>query len=84
MAHNTLDELESLHQTGIVHEYWHHFERWRSHILLEGTRFSDKDFIDSFISGLKGEIKSFVLAFKHESLDAALEYALYIENATDI
>jgi hypothetical protein len=51
--------------------------------LIEGRRFSERDFIDSFISGLKGEIKPFVLIFKPEMLDSALEHALYIESATD-
>jgi hypothetical protein len=51
--------------------------------LLEGRRFSEKDFIDSFINGLKDEIKPFVITFKPHTLDAALEYALYMESTTE-
>jgi hypothetical protein len=51
--------------------------------LLEGKNFSERDFIDTFVSGLKGEIKPFVLAFKPTTVDEAWKYALYMENATD-
>jgi hypothetical protein len=72
-----------LHQTGTVEDYWQHFEKWKSRILIKGRRFSEKNFIDSFISGLKGEIKPMVMAFKPGSLDAALEYVLCIESAIE-
>jgi Reverse transcriptase (RNA-dependent DNA polymerase)/Retroviral aspartyl protease/Retrotransposon gag protein len=83
ISNNTLDELKTLQQHGSIEEYWHQFVKWRSRILLEGRRFTERDFIDSFISGLKGEVKPFVLAFKPVSVDAALEYAQYMESATE-
>jgi len=55
----------------------------RSRILLEGRKFSEQDFIDTFLSSLKGEIKPFVQAFKPKSLAEALEYSLYMECAVD-
>jgi Reverse transcriptase (RNA-dependent DNA polymerase)/RNase H-like domain found in reverse transcriptase/Retroviral aspartyl protease/Retrotransposon gag protein len=83
ISNNTLDELKTLQQHGSIEEYWHQFEKWRSRILLKGRRFTERDFIDSFISGLKGEVKPFVLAFKPISVDAALEYTQYMESATE-
>jgi Retroviral aspartyl protease len=80
---NTLDDLKSLNQHGTVEEYWLQFEKLRSRILLEGRNFNERDFIDTFVSGLKGEIKPFVLAFKPNTVDEAWEYALYMENATE-
>jgi Ty3 transposon capsid-like protein len=66
---NTLDDLKSLNQHGTIEEYWLQFEKLRSRILLEGRNFSERDFIDTFVSGLKGEIKPFVLAFKPTTVD---------------
>jgi Retrotransposon gag protein len=59
-AKSTLDELKALNQMGKVKDYRAQFERLRSRILLDGRRFSERDFIDTFMSGLKGEIKPFV------------------------
>jgi Ty3 transposon capsid-like protein len=80
---NTLDDLKVLNQAGTVEEYWIHFERLRAKMLLEGRKFSERDFIDTFISDLKGEVKPLVLAFKPKTMDEALEYALYVECASD-
>jgi Ty3 transposon capsid-like protein len=82
-SRNTLEELKGLNQAGSVEEYWNQFEKLRSRMLLEGRQFSTKDFIDAFISGLKGEIKPFVMIFKPETLDNALDYALHMESATE-
>jgi Retroviral aspartyl protease len=35
------------------------------------------------VNGLKGEVKPFIMAFKPETLDVALEYGLYMESATE-
>jgi hypothetical protein len=51
---NTLDELKVLNQSSTVDEYWHLFEKSHSRMLLEGRWFSEKDFIDVFISGFIG------------------------------
>jgi RNase H-like domain found in reverse transcriptase/Reverse transcriptase (RNA-dependent DNA polymerase)/Integrase zinc binding domain/Retroviral aspartyl protease/Integrase core domain/Retrotransposon gag protein/Chromo (CHRromatin Organisation MOdifier) domain len=82
-AKNSLEEFKNLQQLGSVEDYWYLVERLKSRMLLEGRQLTEKDFIDVFVSGLKGEIKPFVLAFKPISLESALEYALYIESATD-
>jgi hypothetical protein len=63
-----------------VEEYWLLFEKLRSRMLLEGRHLSERDFIDVFVSGLKGAIKPLVVAFKPNSLDKAFEYALYMES----
>jgi Retroviral aspartyl protease/Ty3 transposon capsid-like protein len=80
---NTMEELKALNQTGIVEEYGIQFEKVRSRILLDGRRFSERDFIDTFVSGLKGEIKPCVQVFKPSTLEEALEYALQMEMTSD-
>jgi Ty3 transposon capsid-like protein len=80
---NTLDELRSLNQQGLVDDYWHQFQRLRSRMILEGRQFSERDFVDVFISGLKCEIKPLVMAFKPDTLDGAMEYVYFMESATD-
>jgi Retroviral aspartyl protease len=82
VSKNSLDELKSLYQTGSVEDYWVAFERLRSKMILEGRQFFEKDYTDAFISGLKGEIKPFVQAFKPNSLEGAVEYGFYMESAT--
>jgi hypothetical protein len=69
---NSLDELKSLNQLGSVEKYWYQFEKLRSRMILEGRQFSKREFINAFISRLKGEIKSFVFAFKSETLKVPL------------
>lgn len=59
------------------------FERLKSRLLLVHRQFSELDFVDAFISGLNGEIKPFVKAFKPITLEEAFEYALHMESATD-
>jgi Ty3 transposon capsid-like protein len=80
---NTLDELMCLNQQGSVDDYWHQFEHLRSRMILKGKHFSEKDFVDVFISGLKCEIKPLVMAFKPIALDEAVEYAYYMESVMD-
>jgi hypothetical protein len=80
---NNSEEFKNLQQLGSVEEYWYLVEKLKLRMLLEGRQLTENDLIDIFISGLKGEIKSFVLAFNPVSLEATLEYAVYIESATD-
>jgi hypothetical protein len=42
-----------------------------------------RNFTDAFISGLLGEIKPLVMAFKPKSLETAMEYAIYVESAVE-
>jgi Retrotransposon gag protein len=84
VSSNTLDNLKHMNQIATVNEYIEQFEKLRSRILLEGRNFSERDFMDSFISGLKGELKPMVMTFKPPSLVSAYEYALYMESAVEI
>jgi len=68
---------------GTVDEYMDQFEIVKSKLLLENRNFSEADFVDAFIIGLKDEIKPFVRAFKPATLEDAYEYATYVESATD-
>jgi hypothetical protein len=45
--------------------------------------FSEGDFIDVFVGGLKGGVKAFVKAFKPLALDAAFELAQLMEGAME-
>jgi Retrotransposon gag protein/RNase H-like domain found in reverse transcriptase len=63
-ARNALEDWKSLHHNSTVSEYLEQFEKLRSRLLLEGRHFSDADYIDTFVGGLKGEIKAFVKIFK--------------------
>jgi hypothetical protein len=72
ISKNSLDELKCINQVGSVDEYWHHFEKLCSRMLLEGRHLSERDFIDAF-----------VMTFKSSTLDETLEYALYMETVTD-
>jgi Retrotransposon gag protein len=64
VSNNTLDDLKHMNQIATVHEYMEQFEKLRSRILLEGRNFSERDFMDSFISGLKGGIKTHSYGFQ--------------------
>jgi Retroviral aspartyl protease/Ty3 transposon capsid-like protein len=83
IANTGLDDLKTLTQSGTVHEYLQHFEQLKSKLLLEGRHFTEIDFVDIFIGGLKGEIKPFVKIFKPTTLEEVYEYASYLEQATD-
>jgi hypothetical protein len=78
-----MKELLSLHQTGSIDDYIELFERLKSKLLLENRLFSETDFLDAFVRGLKLEIKSFVKVFKPQGLDDAYEHALHLEGAIE-
>jgi Ty3 transposon capsid-like protein len=73
---NGMEELNDSHQYGSVEDYIEQFERLRLRLLLENRLFTEVDFINAFIRGLKVDIKAFVKLFKPLSLDDTFEYAL--------
>jgi Ty3 transposon capsid-like protein len=73
---NGMEELNDSHQYGSVEDYIEQFERLRLRLLLENRLFTEVDFINAFIGGLKVDIKAFVKLFKPLSLDDTFEYAL--------
>jgi hypothetical protein len=66
-----------------VEEYRNQFEKLKSKMLIEGRQFSERDFVDVFLSGLQEEIKPFAMTFKPNTLEATLEYALYMKSVID-
>jgi Ty3 transposon capsid-like protein len=78
-----MEDLKELYQTGNVEEYIEAFERLRSKLLLENRLFTEVDFMDAFVGGLKPEIKSFVKVFHPYTLDAAYDYVSQMEIAVD-
>jgi Retrotransposon gag protein len=80
---NGMEELLDLRHSGSVEEYIEMFERLRSKLLIENKLFSEHDFIDTFVGGLKPDIRAFVKAFHPTLLEAAYDYALNMEGAVD-
>jgi hypothetical protein len=53
IANTGLDDLKTLTQSGTVHNYLQQFEQLKSMLLLEGCYFTEINFVDIFIGGLK-------------------------------
>jgi hypothetical protein len=70
-----MEELMELHQTIGVGEYIYRFERLHARLLLENRLFSENDFIDAFIGGLKPELRVFINAFKPTILEDVYDHA---------
>jgi Retrotransposon gag protein len=80
---NGMEEPKELHQTGSIDDYIELFERLRFKLLLKNRLFTEIDFMDAFVGGLKPEIKAFVKAFQPQTLDATFTYACHMECAID-
>jgi hypothetical protein len=78
-----MEELLELHQRGTTEDYIEHFERLRSKLLMENRLFSELDFLDAFVGGLKPDIRAFVKTFKPHTLEDAFDYALNMDDALD-
>jgi hypothetical protein len=82
-ARNALEDWKAMHQVTSFREYFEQYEKLRTQLVLEGRQFSNTDYIDAFVCGLKGEVKPFVKMFKPTAVEEAVEYALYVEEAND-
>jgi Retrotransposon gag protein len=82
-ARTALEDWKLMHQLTSVRDYFEQFEKLRTRLVLEGWQFSPTDYVDAFICGLKGELKPFVKLFKPVTVEEALEYALYVEEANE-
>jgi hypothetical protein len=78
-----MEELKDLHQINSVEDYIERFEGLRTRLLLENRMFTEVDFMDAFIGGLKGKLRSFMKIFRPQSLDDTYDYALQMESALD-
>jgi hypothetical protein len=82
-ARTALEDWKMMQQLTSVSDYFEQFEKLRTRLVLEGRQFSHTDYVDVFICGLKGELKPFVKIFKLVTVEEALEYALYVEEANE-
>ncbi|XP_048503129.1 uncharacterized protein LOC125498867 [Beta vulgaris subsp. vulgaris] len=72
---NVVEEFNKLNQTGTIDDYLDAFENLKGLMLQRNPLLPEQYFLDSFIGGLKPNLKPFVKAFKPTSLNAAVEYA---------
>ncbi|CAI9102148.1 OLC1v1000370C1 [Oldenlandia corymbosa var. corymbosa] len=70
-----IQELHSLKQSQTVEMYQKTFEKTREALIALNYEFTEEDFISSFLSGLKEEIRGLVLDAKPKTLDDAFGLA---------
>ncbi|KAF5188489.1 hypothetical protein FRX31_021924 [Thalictrum thalictroides] len=78
---NVVGEFNKLQQTTSVADYQDKFEDLKALMLMKNPKLPEGYFIDSFLSGLKGEIKHHVQMFEPESLKRAISLARLEEEA---
>ncbi|KAK2974937.1 hypothetical protein RJ640_009219 [Escallonia rubra] len=69
---SVIGEFHKLRQTTTVEQYYNDFETLRSILVSEGSKFEEDYFIQSFISGLKDEIRLEVEKFDVEDFSRAI------------
>lgn len=70
-----VENFNRLTQTGSLEEYIDAFECCRALLDMHSYALSSKFILNSFISGLKDNIKPFVEAFAPQSISQAITYA---------
>lgn len=70
-----VENFNRLTQTGTLEEYIDAFECCRALLDMHSYELSSKFILDSFISGLRDNIKPFVKAFSPQSISQAITYA---------
>ncbi|KAK2974775.1 hypothetical protein RJ640_000438 [Escallonia rubra] len=70
-----IGEFHKLRQLGSVEQYYNEFETLRSVLVNEGCKFEEVYFVQSFISGLKDEIRLEVEKFEVYNLSRAIYLA---------
>lgn len=81
-SRSAIDEFKRVHQIGSIEEYVDQFEKAKSNMLLEDRYFPESVYLEEYISGLKEEIKPFVLAFNPSTLSEAFELSQHMECAS--
>ncbi|XP_074306486.1 uncharacterized protein LOC141641737 [Silene latifolia] len=75
MNHNVVEKFNRLQQVGTVEKYVDEFEALKGLLLQKNPRLPPDYFLDCFVGGLKPTLKSFVKAFKPQTIAEAIEYA---------
>ncbi|VFQ78679.1 unnamed protein product [Cuscuta campestris] len=82
--HNDIvEEFNKLCQTGDLEEYVDKFEELKGLLLRKRPNMPQEYFLDSFIAGLKPQIKPFVNAFAPTSVTKAISYARLQEQTVE-
>ncbi|KAK2971520.1 hypothetical protein RJ640_017889 [Escallonia rubra] len=72
---SVIGEFHKLRQTNTVEQYYNDFETLRSILVSEGSKFEEDYFLQSFISGLKDDIRLEVEKFDVDDLSRAIYLA---------
>ena len=78
-----VEDFNKLQQTGPIDEYLERFEELKSLMIQRTPTLPDVFFVDSFISGLKPQLKPFVKALNPETLQSAISFARLQEEALE-
>ncbi|KAL5759714.1 hypothetical protein ACOSQ2_018552 [Xanthoceras sorbifolium] len=80
---DVIGELYRLRQSGMVSEYQDKFEELQPRLRAKGYGLGDGFFLESFLSGLKSEIKNQVKMFSPTDLKTAIHLARLLEAAIE-
>ncbi|KAL5794304.1 hypothetical protein ACOSP7_002898 [Xanthoceras sorbifolium] len=80
---DVIGELYRLRQTGSVSDYQDRFEELQPRLMAKGYGMGERFFLESFLSGLKSEIKNQVKMFNPTDLKAAIHLARLLEAAIE-
>ncbi|KAL5767431.1 hypothetical protein ACOSQ2_014214 [Xanthoceras sorbifolium] len=80
---DVIGELYRLRQTGSVSDYQDRFEELQPRLMAKGYGMGEGFFLESFLSGLKSEIKNQVKMFNPTDLKAAIHLARLLEAAIE-
>ncbi|KAL5861508.1 hypothetical protein ACOSQ4_002804 [Xanthoceras sorbifolium] len=80
---DVIGELYRLRQTGTVSEYQDKFEELQPRLRAKGYGLGEGFFLESFLSGLKSEIKNQVKMFSPSDLKTAIHLARLLEAAIE-
>jgi len=76
-----VEDFNKLQQTGPIDEYLERFNKLKALMIQRTPALPDVFFVDSFISGLKPQLKPFVKVLNSNSLQAAITFARLHEKA---
>jgi len=83
LGSRVVEDFNKLQQTGSLDEYLERFEELKALMIQRTPALPDVFFVDSFISGLKPQLKPFVKVLNPDSLQAAITVARLHEEALD-
>ncbi|XP_071940002.1 uncharacterized protein [Coffea arabica] len=81
---NAVEEFSKLSQSSTVLAYQEKFEELRSIVMIQVPELTESYYIASFLSGLRGEIKSAVKMHRPDTLQAAFEMARWQEHHLEL